>query len=241
MRFSNLHRFDPAIPQFLFAPDDNGGGGTGNVNTGDPNAGGGNNPITGGQSAADRRAEIDAAVNARIAELTGGNPNNAQAALDQLVRRAHGLEKKIEDLKTRALPDAEKASFEAFKSLNLTPDAIKAIVAEHGQMKAESAQKARISSLETAAAAAGINAELLKSLSGALDVEYLVSGEGESKVATVKTKNGDKEEVKPLLDWIDEKYPALKTVLRTQPGTGGGAASAGTVTKYGKSAPAGGG
>lgn len=69
-----------------------------------------------------------------------------------------------------------------------------------------------------------------------MNVEYLVVGDGDKTVATVKYKDASGAEVvKPVSDWAKEKWPALESVLFAE------AKGQKQVTTYGKSAPANGG
>ncbi len=247
MNIRNINRFDPAQPLFLYSPADDGAGGSGTGNTADNNGDGGDdkiannggtagngNPNTDSQNSETRRAEITQAVKDALSGLLGKNNGDKDATLEELVKRNHGLEIKLDKARANVLPDADRKAFDAFKALNLSGDDLKNIVSEHGSWKSERANAAKTDALKKAAPLAGIhNSDLLASLDGALGVEYIVTGDGDKAVATVKFKDANGAEiVKPLADWAKEKWPALESTLFAPAGQK-------TVTPYGKSAPVG--
>lgn len=235
---SGYNRFDPAKPIRFYEPDNGVGDGKGGGNNADPNAGGGNsNPNNNSDNPADRQAAIADAVKTALGDLLGKNNGDKDATLTELIKRNHGLERQRDEAKAAALSKEDRAAFEAFKALNLSVDDVKRIVEEHGSWSEERAKEAQVGSLKKAAGAAKLNADLLASLDGARDAEYLTTGEGDKAVATVKYKDANGAEVvKPLGDWADEKWPHLKTALRT---LGDSQEQPRTVKKFGKSAPAG--
>lgn len=238
--FSNhgFNRFDPALPIRFYAPADDSASGASGGNNADSNAGGGNNNSN-NDSPADRQATIADAVKTALGELLGKNNGDKDATLTDLIKKNHGLEIQRDDAKKAALSKEDRATFDAFKALNLSMDDVKRIVAEHGSWSDEKAKDAKVGSLKTAAGVAKINADLLASLDGATGVEYLTTGEGEKAVATVKFKDASGAEVvKALGDWADEKWPHLKAALRT---VADSEEQQRTVKKFGKSAPIGGG
>ena len=246
MNIHKFSRFDPAQPIFLFSPADDGAGlGSGTGNNADDNAGGGNEgganngdviPNTDSNNSETRKAEIESAVEAKIKQLLGGNNGDERATLADVVKKLHGVEKQRDEARASALSGNDRKAFEAFKALNLSAADVKNIVAEHSSWKTERSNSAKTDALKKAAQVAGLNAELLQSLQGSLDVEYVVTGEGDAATATVKSKDASgAETVRPLEDWAKEKWPALEKALKAS------GSSIKTVTTYGKSAPVGGG
>ena len=234
--FQKFNRFDPANPIRFHSPADDGGSSGGGGNNAGQNAGGGNdNPNNGGGPANDNSDDIPAKVKAAVAELLGKNGGDKDATLEYLTNRAHGLEKQRDEARQNALSKEDRELFDAFKALNLKPADVKRILGEHGTWAKEKADGAKIDGLKKAAGAAGADADLLASLAGALDVEYVTTGEGKSATATVKVQNGDKTESKEFWAWVKERYPSLEARLKAAPTRETG------VTRYGKSAPLGGG
>lgn len=196
----------PFAPVFL-APDD-GANDPGGDNNNPPAPPAGNPPA--GKSVAEQVQEA-------IAELLGKKGNDPMAAMDTLIRQNHALEQRAKTAEASLPSKADRDLLAAFKALNLKPDEVKQITAEHQQWASERARNAKRDSLKKAAEKEGYNADLLASLEGALDPEYSVIGEGENAKAVVKVKNGETVSDKPLNDWIAEKWPALVDALKVAP------------------------
>lgn len=247
MNISNIGRFDPALPQFFFSPaDDGAGSGSGTGNNADDNAGGGNangannggqNSNTDSNNSESRKAEIARLVQEALNEHVKNNNGDKDATLFDLTKKLHGVEKQRDDARANSLTKTDRDALTAFKALNLSPDDLKNIVSEHGSWKGERDNNAKSESLKKAAPLAGItNPQVLADLEGAKGVEYLISGEGDKAVATVKYKDASGAEVvKPMADWAKEKWPHLESILFAEN------SQSRKVTTYGKSAPAGGG
>jgi hypothetical protein len=190
-----------------------------------------------GKSVADQVQEA-------IANLLGKKNNDPMAAMDTLIRENHALRTRAEAAEHSQLSKADRELLANFKALGLSLDDVKRIVGEHKSWGEERAKNAKVESLKKAAQAAGINADLLASLEGALDPEYSVVGEGESAKAMVKITNGDTKTDKALDEWAKEKWPALQETLKATPaGNQQGNQNnqqQRTVTRYGQGAGVGG-
>lgn len=208
----------PFIPQFFFSPD-NGAGEPG----GEPSPTPAVNPQP-SESAIDQAVE-------RILKSKRAD-GDAHAALRIAVADAEKQRNRADAAEKSALSKEDRELLDQFKALNLSIADVTKKLEEHTQWGEERARNAKLEGLKKAATAAGLNADVLASLEGALDVEYTVVGEGENAKAIVKVKNGDTLTDKPLADFVNEKWPALKGVLQAGSGTGG----APTVAKYGQSA-----
>lgn len=174
-------------------------------------------------------SSIAAQVRSAIDEILGAKSGDVNAALETLVRRNHALEQRAEAAEQQRLSQDDSALLAAVKQLELTPEKLSNIISQHSEWGAERARNAKAESLKKAAQVAGLNAELLASLEGALDAEYSVVGEGDNAKALVKVKSGESVVDVPLDEWAGEKWPSLKEVLS--------ASNKPDVVPYGKSAP----
>ena len=195
----------------------------------DPNEPGATPPIQRDTAAeiANLTSERDSA-NARIRELN--SENKKYRLLNEAVTAIGATPETLKDQITK---------LEAFEALDLSADDLKTVVAEHGSMKAQGEKSSRIDGMKASATLAGVtNLDLLASLEGAMNVDYVVTGEGDAATATVKIKDASGvETVKPTADWVKETWPQLESVLFADaPVT-----QAKRIVPYGKSAAAGGG
>lgn len=180
-------------------------------------------------------------VQEEMLRLLGKNNNDPNAAMTTLIKQNHALEQRAINAEQNQLPKAERELLTKFKALNLSIDDVSRIIGEHKQWGEERAKNAKLNGLKAAAEKAGLNAELLASLEGALDAEYSVVGEGDAAKAIVKVKSGDTVTDKALNDWVAEKWPSLAETLKAQPQNGSNQQQQRTVTSTHRGAPAGGG
>lgn len=207
--------FSPILPLFLLNADDGGAGGGAPAT---PSA-------VSGKTVAEQVQEA-------ITNLLTKKDNDPMKAMETLVRQNHALELRAKAAESSQISKEDRELLDQFKALNLTVADVTKKLEEHTQWGEERAKNAKLDGLKKAAQAAGYNADLLASLEGALDADYVVSGEGENAKAIVKVKGADGAvSDKPLADFVSEKWPALKDVLSAP-------ASPATpqVAKYGQSA-----
>lgn len=214
--FSNSpFRFNPALPIRLYTTADDPGVGDASK-SGDVSKGNDQNPTDTPDA---RKAAIQTAVRDTISDLLGKNGGDKDSTLETLVKRNYSLETQLENARKGGLSKEDRATFDGFKALGVSVEDAKRIIEEHSQWGTERAQSVKSEGLKKAAAAkkTSVDADLLASLGGALDVDYLTKGEGDEAEGFVKVKEGDKEIEKTLLSWINEKWPNLKDRLLRAP------------------------
>lgn len=213
-RAISRYPFSHTLPLFLLNADDGGAGGGAPATP----------PAASGKTVAEQVQEA-------IANLLTKKDNDPMKAMGTLVRQNHALELRAKAAESSQITKEDRELLDQFKALNLTVADVTKKLEEHAQWGEERAKNAKLDGLKKAATAAGYNADLLASLEGALDAEYIVSGEGENAKVIVKVTANDTTTDKALDDFVSEKWPAVKDVLKA--GNTGGAPQ---VAKYGPSA-----
>lgn len=145
-------------------------------------------------------------------QRVGGEPTKA---IEVLAGQVLAKDRRIAELEGHTLSRADRERFEAFKTLNLTPEQITQAIQERDTLATEKQQRIRQDAMKAAVEVAGLDFVDFSTRKGVDDLEYSTRDEQRDgatvKVAYVKYSTDDGKEVeKPLTDYVTEKLPTVQ-------------------------------